>query len=95
MNKYLTYSVLISFINLTFSQECGRSTFGSEFSIGGEYSTQGQWPWLAPLLTKDKHKFFCGSSIISDRFLLTGELCGKFTKNCQKIKKKLHSKFKI
>lgn len=74
MSKYLLNLVLISFVNFNFVflEECGRSA-ESGLSIGGEYSAQGQWPWLAPLFMKDGNKFFCGSSIISDRFLLSGK----------------------
>jgi secreted trypsin-like serine protease len=81
---------LLLVIRLTNSQECGKSQFGASFSVGGEYSEPGQWPWLAPLFKRPKDKaqesFFCGSTIIAKRFLLSGEsFTQKLSKNLFKI----------
>lgn len=64
--------ILTSLLYQVLSQECGRPVVGISFSIGGEYSQQRQWPWLAPLFLKQGDTFFCGSSVISDKHLLTG-----------------------
>jgi hypothetical protein len=64
--------VILHFVVAILAQECGR-TEGISNSIGSEYSKQGEWPWLAPLFRKQNDKFFCSSSIISERFLLSGK----------------------
>jgi len=67
--------LLIAIISVRFinSQNCGRVKVGTSFTIGSEYATKGQFPWLAPLFYKKDDEFFCGSTIISERHLLSGE----------------------
>lgn len=66
---YFFFAILLKFSS---TLECGRSQVAASFSVGGEYSSRGQWPWLAPLANRADNKFFCGSTIISDRHLLSG-----------------------
>ena len=65
--------LLLLTITSSSANECGQQSVGTGFSIGGEYSLRGQWPWLVPLFEVNDNKFFCSSSIISDKFLLSGE----------------------
>lgn len=58
-----------------FNLNCGKVPAGNPLSIGGEFSLKGQWPWFAPLFNKKRNDtFFCGSTIISKRYLLGGKL---------------------
>ncbi|CAH1735925.1 unnamed protein product [Chironomus riparius] len=70
----MTNAILISLSN---SQNCGRVKVGTSFAVGGEYTTKGQFPWLAPLFFKKNDKFFCGSTIISKQYLLSASHCFK------------------
>ena len=65
--------ISITLIKSLDSQECGRVKVGTSFSVGSEYATRGQWPWLAPLFYRKDDEFFCGSTLISKRHLLSGE----------------------
>jgi secreted trypsin-like serine protease len=58
-----------------YEQECGEVQVGVGYIAGGNFSTKGQWPWLASLHYNKNGRYFCGSSIISKRHLLTGENC--------------------
>lgn len=71
---YFCIFVIIS-INLSKSQECGKQKHGSSLIAGGEFSWRGQWPWLAPLFYSLDDRFFCGSTIISKKHLLSGKKC--------------------
>jgi hypothetical protein len=63
----------ISFLATANGQFCGRSQVANSLSIGSEYAMRGQWPWLVPLLKKDRNKYFCGSTIVGQNHLLTGK----------------------
>jgi secreted trypsin-like serine protease len=65
---------LITFLATANGQDCGRVRVTEGLVIGSEYAVRGQWPWLVPLLKNDSDKFFCGSTIISENFLLTGKI---------------------
>jgi hypothetical protein len=73
MFKKLLFAIFLGLFSVILTQECGKRGQGFTFSVGGEYSEVGQWPWLAPLFRKENDKFFCSSSIISERFLLSGK----------------------
>lgn len=70
-------------IKLLNAQECGVVKVAVPFIAGGDYAERGQWPWLAPLFLKEKDKFFCGSTIISKRHLLSGEYENRNFVNCK------------
>jgi secreted trypsin-like serine protease len=65
--------LFITFLATSNGQNCGRSHVASLYSIGSEYASRGQWPWLVPLLT-NSDSYFCGSTIVSEKHLITGEL---------------------
>lgn len=44
-------------------------------SIGGEYINKGECPWLCPIFVKPdngEEKYLCSSSLITNKFVLTG-----------------------
>jgi secreted trypsin-like serine protease len=43
--------------------------------VGGSYSINGQWPWLASLFYSNTNAFFCGASLISETNLLSAAHC--------------------
>ena len=71
--KTFQFGILIISLNFIYSQNCGRAKVGTSFSVGSQYASKGQFPWLAPLFYKKGDEFFCGSTIISERHLLSGE----------------------
>jgi secreted trypsin-like serine protease len=69
----VTILVFLMTILATYNaQFCGRVKVASSFSIGSEYAVKGQWPWLVPLLNVTG-SFFCGSTIVSEKYLITGK----------------------
>jgi secreted trypsin-like serine protease len=64
---------LTAFLATANGHECGRVKVATSLSIGSEYAIRGQWPWLVPLLKNDSDKYFCGSTIVSERHLISGE----------------------
>jgi hypothetical protein len=69
-------SILVFFITFLVTsngQDCGRVKVSGSLTIGSEHAVRGQWPWLVPLLRNESDKFFCGSTIVSEKHLLTGE----------------------
>jgi hypothetical protein len=77
------YFLLVFYIPLALTFECGvkKITQPGALIHGGQVSFKGQWPWLASLhkMTngKQKSEYFCGSTIISEKTLITG--CGRNT----------------
>lgn len=43
--------------------------------VNGQISPRGKWPWLVALSTKSDGEFFCGGSLISERFVLSAAHC--------------------
>jgi secreted trypsin-like serine protease len=72
-------SVIVIFISFLATssaskiQFCGRAQVAASFSFGSEFAMKGQWPWLVPLLTTTD-KYFCGSTIVSEKHLLSGNV---------------------
>jgi hypothetical protein len=72
--NFVIFCVLFFHAN---SQECGKQHLGTELILRGNTSVTGQWPWLAPFFQiKDdsSEEFVCGSSLISNLHVVTGEL---------------------
>lgn len=56
-------------------QSCGVPKRGTGFVLGGQTFKRGDYPWLVALmLLKNPPQFFCGGTIISSSFVLTGKL---------------------
>lgn len=79
MSIKFTFLIFIFFCPiLTRAFECGiqKESKGQALIVGGEVSYPGQSPWLASLhkLKADSNRleYFCGSTLISDRRLITG-----------------------
>lgn len=68
----LFYFLLV--IKYVTAEECGNVKYSSGLIFGGTYAKQGQWPWLCTLHDTTSDEFFCGSTLISSRHVLTGEL---------------------
>lgn len=73
--KLSCFSVIIgSFLLTADAQECGNVKYTSELIYGGEYAKRGQWPWLCAIHDGVSDEFFCGSTLISKKHVLTGEI---------------------
>jgi secreted trypsin-like serine protease len=88
--KLTCFSVIIgSLFLLTSAQECGNVKYTSELIYGGEYAKRGQWPWLCAVHDTVSDEFFCGSTLISKKHVLTGEssieviIGGQLINRCQ------------
>lgn len=51
---------------------CGTVSFATGLIVHGTEAKKGQWPFLVGLFSLSNKKFFCGSSLISAKHLLTG-----------------------
>jgi hypothetical protein len=76
-----TVFVVLFFSCISESLQCGQVKVGRPLSVGSEYASRGQFPWLVPLFTVNEDKFFCGSTIISERHLMSGNVQKKY--NCE------------
>ncbi|XP_036403411.1 coagulation factor IXa isoform X2 [Megalops cyprinoides] len=43
--------------------------------VGGNDVIQGEIPWQAALIDKERHQVFCGGSILNDRWIITAAHC--------------------
>lgn len=71
--KWLCLATLAQCVIIVVSQECGIVKYSSELIFGGTYAKRGQWPWLCTLHDSASEEFFCGSTLISARHVVTGE----------------------
>lgn len=78
MRKLLIFLVLISSCQLIFALiKCGKRRVGKRVNplvFGGNFTQEGDWPWMGPIFFSKTNQYFCGSSLISNRHTLTGEL---------------------
>lgn len=74
-NNFLLFFVLTSFGSAFGEERCGSSAKGTGLIIGGNFSDENQWPWLAALITRSESNFFCGGTLISKRHVLTAAHC--------------------
>lgn len=56
-----------------FGDECGERKIATAQSVGGTKSYAGQWPWLVSLHYSSSKNYFCGSSLINNKMLVTGK----------------------
>lgn len=54
--------------------ECGTVEFIDPKITKGTATSRGAWPFLAALFYVEKAQFFCGSTVISARHVLTGKI---------------------
>nr|XP_018916151.1 PREDICTED: venom protease-like [Bemisia tabaci] len=60
------------------SENCGLSGAKTGRIVGGEPAKLGAWPWVAAVgipVGKEKSVFFCGASLISDKYAVTAAHC--------------------
>lgn len=74
--KWLRLATLVQFVVIAVSQECGIVKYSSELIFGGTYAKRGQWPWLCTLHDSTSEEFFCGSTLISAKHVVTGKDTG-------------------
>ncbi|XP_035383018.1 ST14 transmembrane serine protease matriptase b [Electrophorus electricus] len=54
--------------------DCGSKPYKRSRIVGGQTSTEGEWPWQASLHVKG-HGHACGASLISNRWMITAAHC--------------------
>lgn len=61
-------------------ETCGVSKVNTGYIVGGKSFSRGSFPWIVALTyTKSEpSKFFCGATLISSKFVTSGELKNKF-----------------
>jgi hypothetical protein len=52
--------------------KCGTRDYFKPLIVKGQTSARGQWPWYGAIFLKPD--FLCGSTLINDKFLLTGKI---------------------
>lgn len=78
--RILFFALIIIVCDTT---ECGERKIINTNSLslirGGESSYPGQWPWLASLhgYRNGGWHYFCGSSLVSQKMLITGNFCSR------------------
>lgn len=56
--------------------KCGKRKNGNRVNplvFGGNFTEPGDWPWMGPIFLSSNDRYFCGSSLISNRHTLTGK----------------------
>jgi hypothetical protein len=53
--------------------ECGRRKKESPLVVSGNQTFPGEWPWVASLHISSYGNYFCGSTLVSEKFLVTGK----------------------
>nr|XP_018669670.1 trypsin-1-like isoform X2 [Ciona intestinalis] len=72
--KVQTYLSLILFMCINLSQSSIPKSGNSKI-VGGAISKLGKWPWQGLLVYTPTNQFFCGCSLISERYVLTAAHC--------------------
>lgn len=58
------------------ANECGKSKTSAGLVVGGQSLKRGDFPWIVALLfweDIDKHSYFCGGTLISPTFVISGK----------------------
>lgn len=71
--KIFCLSIILGSVISSLAEECGQVKYSSELIYGGVYAKRGQWPWLCTLHDIESDEFFCGSTLVSSRHVVTGE----------------------
>jgi hypothetical protein len=53
--------------------ECGRRKKETALVSGGNQTIPGEWPWVASLHKSSYGNYFCGSTLVSEKLLVTGK----------------------
>lgn len=73
LKRFCEFLIFLLFVNSSYG-DCGvQVTKSKGFVYNGAKAEMGEYPWIAPLFTVRRGEFFCGSSIITERHLLTGK----------------------
>lgn len=70
---FIRLVLIVKLAIIATAQDCGNVKYSSELIFGGKYAKRGQWPWLCTLHDQESDEFFCGSTLISTRHVVTGE----------------------
>lgn len=70
--KFILLTIIISCASTINAQECGNVKYSDGLIYGGNYTKRDQWPWLCSLHDVESDEFFCGSTLISSRHVVTG-----------------------
>ena len=76
MHKPTFISLLMLCVVQNLALECGEVQVSHGLVANGNKSRHGEWPWLVSLHVKRQRgpdRFFCGSSLINEWTLVTGE----------------------
>lgn len=73
VGQSICLAIILKLAVVAVAQECGNVKYSSELIFGGKYAKRGQWPWLCTLHDTESDEFFCGSTLISNRHVMTGE----------------------
>ncbi|KAG4078687.1 hypothetical protein HA402_015277 [Bradysia odoriphaga] len=88
-NVCIVRSLIVLFIRLGFNEisgnECGTTEFIDPKIVGGTATVRGAWPFLAALFYVEESKFFCGSTLISGKHVLTAAHCVQQKNSLRKL----------